>query len=242
MAARARAGARPLGDPPELRLGRWQDVLADVGEVDAVITDPPFSPRTAKGYKTNPLWQKGAIGDQPGVSYGSITEADARALVESWAPRTRYWFVVFGDHVSCRWWEAALADVGWYTFAPVAWVKTAAPPRFLADGPASQTEWIMVGRPRSNRYKERRGSRPGWYAAKRGDSTVTGAKDIAALRRLVCHYAAPGDLVADPFAGSATTLAAAALEGRRAVGAEVLDATHAKGAARLAAARSEVAA
>ena len=31
----------------DLRLGRWQDVLADVTTCDAVICDPPYSAREA---------------------------------------------------------------------------------------------------------------------------------------------------------------------------------------------------
>lgn len=219
----------------DLRCGRWQDELVDVLDVDAVITDPPFSPRTAKGYKTNPLWQKGAIGDQPGIAYGSITEDDAREVVACWTPRTRYWFVAFGDHVSCRWWESALLDAGWYTFSPVVYVKRGAPPRFLGDGPASQVEYLMVGRPRSNIYKQRRGSRPGFYLTRRGDSMVTGTKNVGAMRAIVRDYAAPGDLIVDPFAGSATILVAAAIEGRRAIGAEIDPVVHAMGIRRLAA-------
>lgn len=34
----------------DLRLGKWEDVLSDVGEVDAVISDPPYSSRTHKGH------------------------------------------------------------------------------------------------------------------------------------------------------------------------------------------------
>lgn len=34
----------------DLRPGRWEDVLADVGEVDAVITDAPYSKRTHEGH------------------------------------------------------------------------------------------------------------------------------------------------------------------------------------------------
>lgn len=219
----------------DLRCGRWQDALADVGEVDAVITDPPFSARTADGFKTNPAWQVGALGDQPGIAYGAIDQVDVEEMVRFWAPRTRRWFVVFGDHVSARWWEDALGAFGWYTFAPLPYVKPTAPPRFLGDGPASQCEWITVARPRSNVYKEHRGSRPGYYIARRGDALVTGAKDQLAMRAIVRDYTQPGDLVADPYAGSGTTLLAAAVEGRRAVGAEMDPATFAKAQRRLAA-------
>jgi DNA modification methylase len=41
------------------------------------------------------------------------------------------------------------------------------------------------------------------------------------MRALVRDYSRKGDLVCDPTAGAATTLIAAATEGRRAVGAEV---------------------
>ncbi len=41
---------RADGQLADLRLGRWQEALADVGEVDAVITDPPYSARTHEGH------------------------------------------------------------------------------------------------------------------------------------------------------------------------------------------------
>lgn len=47
-----------------------------------------------------------------------------------------------------------------------------------------------------------------------------GGKPLGVMRSIVRDYSRPGDLVCDPFAGGATTLLAAAMEGRRAVGAE----------------------
>src|SRR5687767_13969539 len=108
----------------DLRLGRWQDVLADVGDVDAVITDTPFSQRTAEGFRG---------GDQRlgtatiGIPYGHINVADVADVVASWVPRTKWWFVVFGDHILASEWAVQLEAAGLYVFAPVPWVK--------ADGP-----------------------------------------------------------------------------------------------------------
>ena len=53
------------------------------------------------------------------------------------------------------------------------------------------------------------------------------------MRALVRDYSRPGDLVCDPCAGGATTLIAAALEGRRAIGAELDPETYALACARI---------
>jgi DNA modification methylase len=48
-----------------------------------------------------------------------------------------------------------------------------------------------------------------------------GEKPLSLMRTLVRDYSRPDDLVCDPFAGSGTTLLAAAMEGRSAIGAEM---------------------
>lgn len=50
---------------------------------------------------------------------------------------------------------------------------------------------------------------------------VRGAKSLDTMRAIIRDYTRPGDLVCDPCAGSGTTLIAAAIEGRRAIGAEM---------------------
>jgi site-specific DNA-methyltransferase (adenine-specific) len=62
---------------------------------------------------------------------------------------------------------------------------------------------------------------PGAYEAPtEKDAGIAGAKPIDLMRSIVRDYSRPGDLVCDPFVGSGTTLLAAVIEGRRAVGAE----------------------
>ncbi len=217
----------------DLRCGRWQDVLADVGEVDAVITDPPFGQRTAAGFVG------GANFDRPGIGYGSIAPADCDAVVLRWAAVTRWWFVVFSDHALAPAWAAALERSGLYVFAPVPWVKNDAPPRFMGDGPASSTEWITVARVRRRLPKARIRSRPGFYRhhvdpdSKSNTQIRVGGKPPLLMRAIVRDYTEPGDMVVDPFAGGATTLLAAVTEGRRAIGAEMDPATYAKARGRL---------
>jgi site-specific DNA-methyltransferase (adenine-specific) len=233
----AAAGGGAEGVTPELRFGPWQEALRDIVEVDAVITDPPFSARTADGFRGGDQHGDAAT---VGIPYGHITNLDVRDVVASWAGRTRWWFVVFSDHILAPIWSRELDDAGWYTFAPVPWVKNDGPPRFMGDGPASSTEWITVARRRVRLPKERIASRPGFYrhnidSEAKADRVIRqGGKPILLMRKIVRDYTLPGDRIADPFSGGATTLLAAAIEGRKAVGAERDPATFALAQRRLA--------
>ena len=63
---------------------------------------------------------------------------------------------------------------------------------------------------------------------------IAGVKDIDGVCRLIRDYTLPGDLIVDLYAGMGTTLIAAAIEGRRATGAEIDPDTYAKAQARIA--------
>lgn len=211
----------------ELHCGRWQDALASVDAVDCLIADPPYSARTHDGQRT------GSSIRMPGIGYESITEEDARELAALWAPRTARWAVVFCDHVAFRWHDAAWTDAGWLTFAPV-FLKSNPTPRFSGDGPAFALEFMLVARRRSGDLKP--GSLPAVYEHPIGGNaarTVAGAKPLGLMRAIVRDYSRPGDLVVDPCAGGGTTLLAAAMEGRRAIGSEMDPDTYAKAVARL---------
>jgi site-specific DNA-methyltransferase (adenine-specific) len=212
---------------PDLRLGRWQDVLADVPSCDALICDPPYSQRTHKGV---------VVGSHPGgknaspyysgpIAFNPWDDSLATEFVEAWAPRTRSWMVIMSDHETGLAIQRAMRKVGRYAFAPVPFIEMGKQPRVHGDGPASWTCWIFVSRPREQRFKHW-GSLPGAYVPQSGlgiqsDREIKGGKPLWLMRALVRDYSHPGDLVCDPFAGGGTTLLAAAIEGRRSVGAEV---------------------
>lgn len=222
--------------PIELRLGDYREVLCDV-EPDVMIADPPYSDRTHNGARTAKDFRAGDKRHdrfQNLIVYDRISEAWCDDFASFWAPRIAHWAIVFGDHVSNRWWEKSFRTSDWLTFAPLPWVRTNAPPRFQGDGPQNSCEWIAVARPR--RTVRDKGSRIGWYqcAIESRDQVVVGGKPLALMRALVRDYSRPDDLICDPCAGGATTLIAAALEGRRAIGAELDPETYAKACARIA--------
>jgi len=204
----------------ELRCGRWEDALADVERVDALITDPPYSERTHNGQRTNGVAT---------INYAPLP-AGANAAVAQWAAGVAaYWALVFTDHLGVMAWEEALTDVGWYVFAPVIHLRLHPSPRLAGDGPTSAADYVLVSRPRQR--CARPGSRPGYYldrnssAVSKHEKPHPGGKRVDVMRAIVRDYSQPGDLVCDPYAGGATTLLAAAMEGRRSIGAEMDPAT-----------------
>lgn len=221
-----------------LHCGRWQDVLADV-ECDALITDPPYSEQTHAGMRVGDvLTGSGNPMVRTGVQYARWNADDARAFVDAWAPRTRGWMVVITDHWLAPPLREQMERHGRYVFAPLPFVELGKQPRLTGDGPASWTCWIVVSRPATQAYA-RWGSLPGAYVPPTGigvqsDRALKGGKPTWLMSAIVRDYSRPGDLVCDPCAGGATTLIAAATEGRRAIGSEMDPDTYAKAMKRIA--------
>lgn len=218
---------------PDLRLGRWQDVLSDV-ECDAVICDPPFGARTHLGASHERFVAAPDNGNRTPVTYGFWSPGDVAEFVASWSPRVRGWIAAMTSHDLCPAWENALDAVGRLCFAPIPCVSLNPPPRMGGDGPTSAAVWLMVARPRTRTVC---GSLPGYYLYRRPLGNGGGGgrgKPLDLMRALVKDYSRPGDLVCDPCAGYGTTLRAAVQLGRRAVGAECDGAAYHEACARLA--------
>lgn len=208
----------------DLRTGDWRDVLVDVAEVDAVITDPPYGARVHDSSDAIAEQTRSCTGQQTRrvLGYTAWTAADVDEFVGSWAPRCRGWMVALTSHDLVPAWERAYERAGRYAFAPVPCLARRVP-RLIGDGPSSWFCYAMVARPRSVAYSRWR-TLPGGYLSEpgQGESTArVGGKPLWLMRRLVEDYTRPGDLVCDPFAGGGTTAVAAHAAGRRSIGAEV---------------------
>ena len=213
-----------------VHLSAWQD--ADWPETaDALITDPPYAPRTHAGMRDK---SDGESLTNP-CDYDSITEDDAIEFAQFWAPRITQWAVIFGDHTTWRWHADAWKAAGWYVFAAVIYCKTNPGPRFSGDGPTSACEWIMIARPigRVRVYKSRRGAYVGPTANRDQDRRRAGHKPPWLLQQILSDYTEPGDVICDPFAGSATVGEVAISNLRRYVGSEIDPETHAKALRRI---------
>jgi len=231
----------------ELRLGRWQDVLADVTECDAVITDPPYLGAAPQhGGRVNGDGRR----DRPGafprsrarakagavMGYEPITADELLGVVRYASAAARAWSVVFNDFDGVSVMRAAALRGGLVVAEPLVWIKPPAlsPPRGGLALPVKGCEFMMVMRQKATGEA---GYMPGWYGSASStrpqDQVLTGGKPVPLMCAIVRDYSRPGDLIVDPYAGGGTTLLAAAMEGRRAIGAEVDPETFEKAVKRL---------
>jgi len=203
----------------QLRLGRWEEVLADVAACDTLITDTPYSAKTHTGHDRGRQHDRAA---RKRLSYRAWGEPEVRRFVAHWAPRTRGWFVTITDHVLAPLWSLALEQLGRYVFAPLPFVAPGSRVRRQGDGPALWAVQIVVARPRCAPWC-RWGALPGAYVLPKGEAraALIGGKPPWLMRQLVADYSRPGELVVDPCAGAATTLIEADKLGRQALGAEM---------------------
>jgi site-specific DNA-methyltransferase (adenine-specific) len=216
---------------PDLRLGRWQEALRDVEMVDAIVTDPPYSSRTHGAYCADGA--DGADGaNRQVIGYGSWSIVEVHEFVAAWSERCRGWIAALTDTELYPAWRDAFRAYGRYVFAPLPLVSPGSAVRLSGDGPSSWTCWLVVARPSTKAFTKW-GTLPGAYICPPGEKVVMGGKPLVGMRSIIRDYSRPGDLVCDPCAGGGTTLLAAAIEGRRSVGAEMDESTFRKAQARL---------
>jgi site-specific DNA-methyltransferase (adenine-specific) len=231
-----------MSSPIDLRCGDWRTVLADVQKCDAVVTDTPYGSRTHEGHDDGAslanrgTWRRASGGvdicrPRRAITYEGWTAADVDAFVDAWAPRCRGWFCAFSCSDLAPAWRIAFERHGLTGFQPLPCVIRGMTVRMSGDGPSSWAVYLNVARPKA---LHRWGTMDGAYISPQGERAHIGGKPLGLMRAIVRDYSRPGDLIVDPCAGGATTLIAAAMEGRRAIGAELDPATFAKAQARIA--------
>lgn len=215
--------SRPSNADCDLRLGTYQNVLANVGTVNAVVCDPPYGARVhnADGARAD-----GARADGLAPTYKHWGQSQVYGFVEHWTGRCDGWIVALTCSQLADVWQQAFLDAGWYGFAPLPCVMRGMSVRLAGDGPSSWAVYACVGRPRT-KAMSKWGTLPGAYigGAQPGAGGGRG-KPGWLMRDLIRDYTKPGDLVCDPVAGWGSTALACLAAGRRFVGAEMDEAAY----------------
>lgn len=212
--------------------------LADAS-VDVVITDPPFDARTHRVAKEGaPLGEVRRMSAP--LPFAPFDAAKVDAVARELVRVTRRWLLVFVAERQLELWAAALEQHGG-RFVRVGYaVRTNPRPQLTGDRPAPGVDsFVIAHRAGLERMRwNARGKAGVWRSPPSrwdtgGRSVHPTQKPLELMRELVRDFTNAGDLVVDPFAGSATTGLACKLEGRRFLGWELDANFYAIGRARL---------
>jgi site-specific DNA-methyltransferase (adenine-specific) len=207
----------------QIFLGDCREIMPQLGPVDHVITDPPYSERTHKGHDAIAKGHAGGgndDADRKTLGYQALSETDVALLARQFAAKSSGWIVWMSDHTLAPHIQNSLEALNRYVFAPLPFFAPGSRVRLSGDGPSSWTDWIIVARTAS---LSRWGTLPGGYVAEEGwrDRVHMGGKPLRLMTALVGDYSREGDTILDPFMGSGTTLRAAKDLGRKVIGIEL---------------------
>lgn len=214
---------------------------------DCVVQDPPYDEHThaagrrgATGYRepTRPNAARAQISRARDLGFAPITPEQMALVAKCLARLTKRWVVTFCSLEMVSDWKAAYEAAGLDYVRCGIWHKLGAAPSFVGDRPAQAAEAVVFCH-RPGRKRWNGGGAHAWWETEyefnpvyeepivlnrgpRGERRVhTTQKPLALMERILTDFTDPGELVADPFCGSGTTLVAARRLGRRAVGWEV---------------------
>lgn len=135
------------------------------------------------------------------------------------------WLVSLTDHVLFPSWESGSGSLGRLTFPPIPFVETGSRVRMSGDGPSNWSCFACVSRPPGEPWSKW-GTLRGAYVMpcesgfQRSEEygRIIGGKPVRGMCMVVADYSRHGDLVVDPCCGAGTTLVAARMLGRSAIG------------------------
>lgn len=206
-------------DQVTLYHGDCLEVMASMPgcSVDCVITDPPYTERTHGAAKTN----RGKGHGTKAIDFAAFTDSSLRAALVECGRLTRRWVVASLDYAHAFGFDADPPD-GLRSLRIGVWVKPNPMPQISADRPGQGWEAIS--------FMHRSDAKPAWNGGGKagvwsypvqqnmGHPTV---KPLSMVQDWVRLFTDAEDLILDPFAGSGTTLIAAANERRKAIGVEL---------------------
>lgn len=184
-------------------------VMPTLGDVDVIITDPPYNPRTHKGARS----AKSLTTSQ--IDFDSLTEAQFIEFCGNVIGQARRWVVM-----NCAWQHAAeLERAGLPLVRLGVWHKPNGAPQFTGDRPGVGWEAIAILHREGKKRWNGGGHHAVWVCnVEHGEHPTQ--KPLKLVMDWVAKFTDPGELVLDPFMGSGTTGLACANLGRRFIGIE----------------------
>jgi site-specific DNA-methyltransferase (adenine-specific) len=193
--------------------GDCREILPQLGQVDHVITDPPYSERTHKGART----RSGEGGGEVLISFAHIEFDALRSLLDS--IDVSRWVVMTCDLLHAA--QLMISPPNNLEFVRLGvWVKPNPTPQFTGDRPAQGFEQVVILHP-SGKKRWNGGGYPAVWTCNKICGRHPTEKPMELYTRFIEQFTDEGETILDPFMGSGTTLEAAKLMGRKAIGIEL---------------------
>lgn len=200
--------------------GDCREVLPKLGQVDHVITDPPYSDWTHSKNRGNPLAGRAALKE---IEFPAITQVEREFCALEFQRLARRWVIAWTDFEGISGWVSAVCSAQLEHIRCGVWIKGGCAPQMSGDRPGTGAECAIIAhRPGRKRWNGG-GLSAVWHhniAALEGSKEHTTQKPLSLMLELVELFTDPGDLVLDPFCGSGTTGVACLRLGRRFIGIE----------------------
>lgn len=208
--------------------GDCRDVLPTLADesADLVLTDPPYAEETHDGARTASRVQYDYERKVPGklVNFAPISEEELRGTFVEVGRIARAWVVSTMDWRHIYHFEKAPpAGLRFVRFG--IWVKPNGAPQFTGDRPGTGWEGIIFLHREGGKMRWGGGGRHGVFThniANQFDrlGSHPTAKPVPLMAEFIRLFSESGQMVLDPFMGCGTTLYAAKLLHRRAIGIE----------------------
>lgn len=203
-----------------LILGDCLEILPTIGLVDHVICDPPYE---KEAHAENRRVKDGNRLVQEGLDFSALTE-DMRLFIPRLAAvQCCGWFIAFCQAEGIAHWRDSIEAAGLKYKKPMIWVKPDGLPQFNGQGPGMGWESFVTAWCGGGYSKWNGGGRHGVFTHMKGTNRYGGhptEKPLPLMNELITLFTNPGQLIADPFMGSATTLVSCQKLGRRGIGIE----------------------
>lgn len=186
------------------------DVLPALGQVDHVISDPPY------GTGDTHASHLSQVADRQSLGFEGITEETCVDLAKQWTDLARRWCVF-----TCEWkFVSAIERAGLLVRMGI-WRKRDGAPQFTGDRPGMGWEAVAICHRQGKKRWNGGGSHAFWDHPKgQNDTGHPTGKPLGLFKDFVEGFTDEDEVIADPFMGSGTTGVACVRLGRRFIGIE----------------------
>jgi len=184
-------------------------LMPNCGEVDCIITDPPYNAKTHKGARS-----ANSLGASR-IDFDSLSDEQFVEFCGNAVAQARRWVVL-----SCAWQQAALLEKSELPLVRLGiWHKPNAAPQFSGDRPGMGYETLAMLHREGKKHWNGGGHHAVWVCnIERGAHPTQ--KPLKLVTDWIAKFTEPGETVLDPFMGSGTTGIACVAHGRKFIGIE----------------------